>query len=504
MATNEKKVVIVGSGLGGLLCGAILVKKGYHVTVIEKNKQIGGSLQIFSREKKVIDTGVHYIGSLTPGENLYKIFKYAGIVDDLKLEQLDMDCFDEIVFENDPVGYPLAQTYELFAEKLAEIFPEERENLRAFAQAVESVCLKVPVYNLVPSLMEQTDILWTSAYDFINSHIKDPKLRAVLAGNVLLHAGQKDKTSVFAYCIILDSYIKSTWKCVGGGSQIAIALAKQIKKNGLIIRNTEVTELVNDDVSVSGVRTAKGEFIKADIIISNIHPDLTYKMLDTHAIKPIFRKRIKALSNSISAFSLYIILDPATYPYTNHNIYMHLTDHPWQATEYGDSDWPTTFGVFFTKDPKNPDYCETINLISYMKFEDVQEWEETFNTVNQPTERGEDYENFKTNRAELMLDIFEKRFGEIRPYIKKYYTSTPLTYRDYIYSPEGSMYGIVKDCRNPLQSILTTRTKISNLYITGQNILLHGICGTTMTALLTIGEITGLPELMEEINNQPL
>ncbi|MFO0322379.1 MAG: FAD-dependent oxidoreductase, partial [Bacteroidota bacterium] len=55
-------VVIIGSGFGGLCSAYILSKEGKRVCVLEKNRQIGGSLQIFSREKSIFDTGVHYLG----------------------------------------------------------------------------------------------------------------------------------------------------------------------------------------------------------------------------------------------------------------------------------------------------------------------------------------------------------------------------------------------------------------------------------------------------------
>ena len=52
-------VVIIGSGMGGMACAIILAKAGHKVTVLEKNRQFGGNLQIFVRDKVVFDTGVH-------------------------------------------------------------------------------------------------------------------------------------------------------------------------------------------------------------------------------------------------------------------------------------------------------------------------------------------------------------------------------------------------------------------------------------------------------------
>ena len=59
-----KEVVIIGSGLGGLSCGVILVKNGYHVTVLEQGAQAGGCLQCFVRDGAKFETGMHFIGTV--------------------------------------------------------------------------------------------------------------------------------------------------------------------------------------------------------------------------------------------------------------------------------------------------------------------------------------------------------------------------------------------------------------------------------------------------------
>jgi len=71
------------------------------------------------------------------------------------------------------------------------------------------------------------------------------------------------------------------------------------------------------------------------------------------------------------------------------------------------------------------------------------------------------------------------------------YTSTPLTYRDYTQTPYGSAFGIRKDCRQPLLGVLSSRTPIPNLLLTGQSLVMHGVEGVTMTALQTCAEVLG-------------
>ena len=100
-----------------------------------------------------------------------------------------------------------------------------------------------------------------------------------------------------------------------------------------------------------------------------------------------------------------------------------------------------------------------------------------------------------------MLSKLEERWPGIKAKILKYYTSTPLTFRDYTATFEGSAYGVLKDCNDPLQSIILPNTKISNLYFTGQNLNLHGIMGVTAAAVITCSEILGLRYLTNKIVN---
>src|SRR5690554_445973 len=82
--------------MGGLVSSIILAKEGLKVCVLEKNNQYGGNLQTFVRDKVIFDTGVHYIGGLEKGQNLYQYFKYLGIIDGLRLKRMDKDAYDYI------------------------------------------------------------------------------------------------------------------------------------------------------------------------------------------------------------------------------------------------------------------------------------------------------------------------------------------------------------------------------------------------------------------------
>ena len=77
----SKSVLIIGAGLGGLLCGQLLVRKGLSVTVLEADTEPGGILHGFTWEGARCDRGFHSVGGLAPGEPLEKIFRPLGLMD---------------------------------------------------------------------------------------------------------------------------------------------------------------------------------------------------------------------------------------------------------------------------------------------------------------------------------------------------------------------------------------------------------------------------------------
>ena len=166
---QQYDVVIIGSGLGGLACGTILAKEGYNVCVLEKNKQIGGMLQTFAREKVIFDTGVHYVGGLNEGQNLYQFFKYFGIMDKLKLRKMDEDFVDGLIFGEDPTIYKYAQGYDNFIRQMVEYFPEEGPAIRKYCETIQDICKNFPLYNVqAGSYTDSAKAYQTDTQTFLN------------------------------------------------------------------------------------------------------------------------------------------------------------------------------------------------------------------------------------------------------------------------------------------------------------------------------------------------
>lgn len=212
-------VIIIGSGLGGLLCGSILSQEGYKVCVLEKNNKIGGALQTFVQDGVKFDVGVHYFGGFDKGQNLHQLFKYIGIHDKLNVSRLDINGFDRISFFGDPNEYPLSQGHENFIQNLLSFFPEEKQALHNYINKCREMCSFFPLYNLTNSRKKIFGGKFEelNAKKYIDSITKNPKLQMVLAANNPLYAGESEKTPFYLHALINNSYIESAWRCNGGG-----------------------------------------------------------------------------------------------------------------------------------------------------------------------------------------------------------------------------------------------------------------------------------------------
>ena len=497
---NKFDVIIIGSGLGGLLCANTMAMEGRKVLVLEKNNQLGGNLQVFARNGVIFDTGVHYVGGLEKGRNLHQILDYHGIMKELELEEMDSKGFDVISFENDSKKYPWAQGYEAFEKSLVNQFPEEKEGIRKYIDKMRWCCLQFPFYNLKnEAAIPSHGVLTLNAKEFIDSVTTNKKLQSVLAGNNFLYAGDAERTPFYVHALICNSYIECSHKIRGGGVRIAQLLAKNIRANGGDIkRYAEVDKIETEKGEVKGVRTKKSGSFFAPIVISNAHPLSTFNWIE-NGIRKATKIRLKQTPNSIASFSVHLVLKPNQVKYMDHNIYHFSQNDVWHTDNYTEEDWPKAMMISSPCKKKREEFANGLSILVYMKQEDVKEWGETFNTVAITNDRGDSYEEFKKQKTNKVLKKLYTVMPEVEGNIEHVYTSSPLSHRDYIGSPDGSMYGIKNDCNSPLSSMFKPSTRVKGLYLTGQNLNLHGILGVSISALKTCGEIVGLDYLVNKV-----
>ena len=488
---KKERVIVIGAGLGGLECGYILAKNGMQVTVLEHEGQVGGCLQTFRRGAALFDTGFHYVGALDEGESLHTLFSYFDLMG-LPWKKLDENCFDEVVIGEDTFAF--ANKHQRFYERMAARFPKEREGLKKYVAFLKEVGDHIfGVFQNNESKKYTYSLLSRSAYEFLNETIKDPLLRKVLSGTSLKMELHAPTLPLYTFAQINDSFIRSAWRLRGGGSQIADKLVEGIlSMGGEVKTHAAVTYIKEENGKVVGVTVNDEDYLETDWIISSVHPPHTISLVkDSKVLRKIYRNRITGLDNTFGMFTANIRLKPGLLPYVNRNIFVHRTDADlWNVNTL------KTESVLVNYSVPEP-YSSTavnIDLLSPMSWAEVKKW------VDFPVgRRGEDYVAFKQAKTEECIRLVEHRLPELRGAVERVFTSTPLSYQSYISSAEGSAFGIRKDYNNPMYTVLTPRTPIPNLLLTGQSLNLHGVLGVSMTSFLTCAEILGMDTIRKEL-----
>ncbi|MBP3227419.1 MAG: NAD(P)/FAD-dependent oxidoreductase [Bacteroidaceae bacterium] len=493
---HRKKVVIIGSGLGGLSCGVILAKNGFHVTVLEKESQIGGCLQCFTRCGAKFETGMHFIGSARKGQTLHRFLNYLEVFDDIRLSPLDASGYDVVSLGGEK--YRFANGREGFIDQMSAYFPRQRDNLCKYFDLVGQVAHASSLHSLndvESDAVINTKYQMRSINAVIEEVISDPLLAKVLVGNLPLYAAERDKTPFSTHAFIMDFYNQSAFRIVGGSDAVAVSMRKTIERyGGSVFTRRKATRIVCVETNAVGVEVGGGDFLPADYVISDAHPLRTLELIESPIIRPAYRRRLQAIPQTVGGFSVYLDFKADTLPYMNYNYYGYSGNTPWGCENYDGKSWPQGFLYMHFCDRMPMRYANSGVILSYMRMEELKPW---FGTS--VGHRGDSYNKFKEEKAESLLDSLERHFPGTRSCINTYYTSTPLTYLDYTGTEGGSLYGVVKDVTAGPAYRVSHRTRIPNVLQAGQNINSHGMLGVLVGTIVACSEILTAQKILNQI-----
>lgn len=468
-------VAIIGAGLSGLECAYLLAKEGMKVIVLEKQHFIGGCLQTFKRRGLTFDTGFHYVGGLDEGQPLNRIFSEFGLMD-LPWQKMDADCFDEVIFKGK--SYKFKNGYDEFLAQMTEYFPNQKQNLNEYVSHLRNVGDNI-FKGLNRSIEELNSDFYFSnfAHPVLSNMITDSDLLNVLSGTSP-KMSLTDKLPLYHFMQINASFIQSAWRIKGGGMQIAEKLASSIRAmGGEVVTDAKVTKLVGDTSKITTVEIENREPIEVKNVICNAHPKILMDLIEGVSFVRNFQKRSAKKANSFGMFTANIALKPGKLKYQNKNIYIHESGDVWTEGSQKASDKPTCALVSFAI-PKEGEFAENVDILTPMLWDDVKDFE-----GSKPMQRPDQYNEMKAQKASQLLDIVEQHVPGIKDAVEHIYTSTPLTYKDYTGTIDGSAYGLLEKIIN--------QQFASNIYLTGQSNGLHGFLGVSMTSLLTVNKLTG-------------
>ena len=204
------------------------------------------------------------------------------------------------------------------------------------------------------------------------------------------------------------------------------------------------------------------------------------------------------MEDGISILSVFVTTSADLSHYRGHNIYNYKTTDidALYADRPGENGCRFVFitvpsareGV--TKDGRH----EVVGL-ALMSYDQVARFAAT--TTG---ERGAEYEDVKARAAEGVLALMIEAVPELAHHVASLEAATPLTNRDYSLSPAGAAYGIHHSIEQSGRYGLRPRTRVAGLYLTGQSVLMPGVCGVTISAFHTCSHILGSQYLIGRVN----
>jgi phytoene dehydrogenase-like protein len=487
---SERKVVVVGSGIGGLSIGILLGDLGYDVTILEKNPLPGGLLRSYARKGIECPVGVHYLGSLGEGEALARLFDYFGVTSEIPVEKMGKQgVIDRYVFDDEVTPgrvFDMPEGLDAYRANLESAFPSERKQIAAFMELLTDSAIRLQSLSFLEadeidlSLLEQMEPLG-KVLDGIGC---SPELKCVIGVPACWIGVPPSVCPTYYHNMTLASYLASSWRLKRSGRKMAESFCRRFEGGGgKIVSGAEASKVLVESKKVLGIVLNTGEKIDADYVVAAIHPQKLLAMLSEGSVKPSYRRRVERLENTEGFFSVHATLDSAFHPEIPHNIF---------KIRPGGDGAVSDLKYYQIRATKNSEKT-LLTIMSSGKTQAWKPWEHTTTGC-----RGSFYEDMKMQHASRLIEEAEKLLGPFHG-LELLDASTPLTIRDYVNSPNGSAYGVRRSADQLLDASLLNRTSVKGLYLAGQSVSAPGILGTIIGSLLTLKLLTG-PEKFRETN----
>ena len=481
--SGSADVLVIGSGIGGLSTAILLARSGLRVTVVEKNPLPGGLMRGYFRSGIECDVGIHYLGALGRGQVLGRLFELLGVSESIPVERMGRDgVIDRYLFED--FTFDLPEGLDAYEANLRAAFPGEGPQITGIMDRLRASTDRL---NRLAFLFSDGRGEWPTEEfegmgDFLSRLGCSPGLKAVLAVPCGWIGVPPDICPVFYHNMALGSYLLSSWRLKRGGSHMADVLAERFQELGGCLQTGEaVTEILVEGRRAKGIRLASGRTLAAPAIVGAVHPQTLLKMLPESGTPPLYRKRIAGLKNTHGILCVQAEVPASAHPEIPHNLI---------RIRHDENGGFTDFKFYQLRNTRRPDR----NLLSILTEGDTDHWSPWENT--RTGSRGRDYLDAKQRRAENLIRECEETLGPLEG-LQLLDVYTPLTMRDWVDTPEGAAYGVLRSCEQMFSAALLNRASVKGLFLSGQSVMAPGILGTVVGSVLTARFILP-PEIFAE------
>ncbi len=305
--------VVIGAGVGGLVCANLLARSGLRVLVVEQHYMVGGYCSTFRRKGYTFDAATHFYPLLgNPLTVTGRLLAELGLDPGAWIK---MDPVDQFHFP-DGSCFAVPADFDRYAAKLRGAFPSERDAIDRFFALVRQAYLGGLLYLFRGLDNDRVDpFRGLSVRDALDRHFTDPKLKLLLTADCA-HWGSPPSRVAFLFDAMLRlAYFLGNYYPRGGSQAFADALAQQIEaRGGDILMPSLVTRIVTEHGRAAGVEIDVGPRrgrslvrVRAPIVVSNgdLIATLERLLADEPAARPL-AEAMRRLRPTLPCFLVHL------------------------------------------------------------------------------------------------------------------------------------------------------------------------------------------------------
>jgi all-trans-retinol 13,14-reductase len=469
--------VVIGSGLGGLCCGAYLSKFGIPVTVVEQHEIPGGYATSFDRGrgKFVFEVSLH--GTSINNNPAARILKKLGILKELQLVELPE--IYHLKGQNLDISVPQRDP-EAYIRLLTQHFPSEEKGIRGVVEEMVGIAEEADKLHMKegkffkPFFPIQYRRMWNvrkkTLADLLNDYVKNTALQNILASLWGYYGLPPSKLSGFYYAVATGDYLKNGSYYIKPRSQeLSNVLAKAIEtQGGKILYGTSAEKILVKNRTVEGVAISGGKVLPARAVVSNASVlDTFNKMLSQEMVPSDYLKKLEEYRPSISSFIVWLGLNQelrgkikgySTFVSSGHGL-----EADYQSCLKGEVDrgsFSVTIYDNLFEGYSRPGKS-TVMLLFLNSYEPWRKFEADYRAGCKKIyhEEKERWTNILIHRAEKEVVPGLSCMIEVKE------SATPLTNWRFTRNPEGAIYGFEQSMNNAYMNRLSNRTPIKGLYL---------------------------------------
>lgn len=466
---RDKKVIVIGSGLGGLSAAISLAQEGYKVTIHEKNNKIGGKLNVLKEKGYTFDLGPSI---LTLPHIFERLFSSSGrdmkdyipirpvrphwrnFFEDGKVVDLDPDP-ERMKIEAAKVGED-PENIAQFLKYSADLY--DLVNAGYFENGLDNYNDFTRFYGLKNFVKFD---LFRTMHGGVKRFLKTPHMRDIFDYFIKYVGSSAYHAPAFMNCMATIQFRYDLWYVDGGLYHIALGLQRLMDELSIDVQlNSEVVEVKKHDHTVTGIVTADGAYHPADIIVSNMEVIPAYEKLLSE--DDDMMRSLEKYEPSCSGLVLELGLDRKYPQLAHHNFFFSNHQRAHFKTVFRDHKLPPDPTIYLVAASRTdptvaPEGCDCLKILPHIPYIDDK---------NPLTH--EDYMALK----ERIIDKLERMgLTDLRKHVVFEHCWTPVDIREQYYSNKGSIYGVVSDrFKNLAFKAPKQSTKYPNLFFVGGSV----------------------------------